>query len=64
MARSKREEYEICKVRGHVSDYGITTGFQTTSFCKYCDTGYWTETVLHESNVPEELDSEDTEQVQ
>jgi hypothetical protein len=37
MAKTRLEEYEICKIRGHVSgNTGISNSSGDWSICKYC----------------------------
>ena len=50
-------EYQICQARGHQNSvsFSITMyGGPTRNYCRFCGTVYWTETVEHEENVPEE----------
>lgn len=47
----KVEEYAICKVRGHTSNY-VFMGVWTQ--CKYCNTYYMHESILREMNAPYE----------
>ncbi len=50
---NKREQYEICLLRGHQPSLwrAVVAG---TNVCKYCGTQYGWKHVLMETNVPEE----------
>jgi hypothetical protein len=52
MTRTLAEEYEICQDRGHVPGTKVLLGAHTHYVCSKCQTRYWTENVLHETNVP------------
>lgn len=69
--RGRLQEYEICKVRGHMPDTrrGATInaiyGAVPKYVCAYCGTTYWmvTHSEQHESNAPEATKDTKGEQI-
>ena len=54
---NKFEQYQHCVSRGHKAESHFSIGLPqvTKGVCKYCGTHFWTETINHEENVPEEV---------
>lgn len=47
------EQYKICQERGHKPSDTVLASYPPQNVCKFCQTWFWFETVLHERNVPE-----------
>lgn len=55
MTLTRKEQYEICKERGHVPAPILLTSNPPWNVCKHCDTRYrYSFPELIESNVPEQ----------
>lgn len=44
--------YQICRQRGHKQDVSNHSQKYPKKTCLYCETVFWSETVIHEENVP------------
>ncbi len=49
---TKRQQYQICKLRGHTSNGVVLTVSPLLFICRHCGTHYRSKTVLEEYNIP------------